>query len=154
MRLGTKEGSMSRFLAVAYGLAAYLLFLGTFLYAIGFVGGVPGLKTIDSGVPGDRWTALAVNVALLGVFAVQHSVMARQSFKRWWTRLVPAPVERSTFVLAASLILILLIWQWRPLPQLVWSVDHPTAQALLIGLSALGWVVLLVATFIINHFEL
>ena len=145
---------MSRFLVLLYGLAAYLLFLGTFLYAIGFVGGIPGLKTIDSGVPGDRWAALAVNVVLLGLFAVQHSVMARQSFKRWWTRLVPAPVERSTFVLAASLILILLFWHWRPMPQLVWSVEDPTAQAILIGLSALGWVAVLVATFLINHFEL
>jgi protein-S-isoprenylcysteine O-methyltransferase Ste14 len=145
---------MSGLIGLIYGLAVYLFFLATFLYAIGFVGNLPGLKTIDSGPTGDRWEALLVNVVLLGLFAVQHSVMARRGFKRWWTRFVPPAVERSTFVLAATLLLALLIWQWRPMPAVVWSVEHPAGQALLAGVFWLGWGVLLLATFLINHFEL
>lgn len=142
------------FVAVAYGLLVYLYFLATFLYTIGFVEGIPGLKTIDSGPPGPAWTAVLVNVALLGIFAVQHSVMARPAFKRWWTRYVPPTIERSTYVLAATLALTLLLWQWRPLPAVVWSVDNPAARALLLAISALGWVILLISTFLISHFEL
>jgi protein-S-isoprenylcysteine O-methyltransferase Ste14 len=145
---------MSRFLTLIYGALVYLFFLVTFLYTIGFVSGVPGLKTVDSGVAGDPWIALAVDVALLGLFAVQHSVMARRSFKQRWTRIVPPPLERSTFVLAASLAVALLIWQWRPLPEMVWAFDGRAAEALLIAVSGLGWAMLLVATFLINHFEL
>jgi protein-S-isoprenylcysteine O-methyltransferase Ste14 len=139
---------------LVYGCVAYLLFAVTFLYAVGFVGDVPGLKTIDSGVAGHVWAAVLVDVLLLGVFAVQHSVMARRGFKHWWTRIVPPPVERSTYVLAASLALALLIWQWRPILNTVWSVDNRSARFLLIGLSHLGWALLLVATFLLNHFEL
>jgi methanethiol S-methyltransferase len=145
---------MSRFIALLYGGVVYLFFLATFLYTIGFVAGVPGLKTIDSGPVGDLETTLLVNVLLLGLFAVQHSVMARQGFKRWWTRIVPQPVERSTFVLAATLAVALLVWQWRPIPDVVWMVENPQAQMLLYGLAGLGWAVLLLATFLINHFEL
>ena len=145
---------MRRAFFLAYGFSVYLFFLATFLYMIGFIGDVPGLRTIDSGTAGDPWLALVVDVLLLSVFAVQHSVMARSGFKRWWTRIVPQPIERSTFVLAASLALVLVVWQWRPLPELVWSVDDEDARITLYVLSGLGWAVLLVATFLINHFEL
>ena len=142
------------FVALLYGVLVYLFFLATFLYTIGFVEGLPGLKTIDSGAVEPFWTALIIDVALLGVFAIQHSVMARQGFKRLWTRVVPWSVERSTYVLAASLAVALLLWQWRPLPAIVWVVDNPMAHKLLWALSLLGWVVLLISTFLINHFEL
>lgn len=145
---------MSGFLGLIYGVAVYLFFFATFLYAIGFVGNVPGLKTIDSGPAGDRVEALLVDVVLLGLFAVQHSVMARRGFKRWWTRIVPQPLERSTFVLAATLLLALLIWQWRPIAGEVWHVGDPSLRAVLVGIFWLGWAVLLTATFLINHFEL
>ncbi len=145
---------MSRFITLVYGSAVYLFFLTTFLYAIAFVEGVPAVKTIDSGAAGDVRTAILINVLLLGVFAVQHSVMARRGFKIWWTRIVPQPAERSTYVLAASLALALLVWQWRPIPDPVWSVDNRYAGLLLVGMSWVGWAILLVATFLINHFEL
>jgi protein-S-isoprenylcysteine O-methyltransferase Ste14 len=146
---------MARLIALLYGTAVYLFFLATFLYAIGFVADVPSLpKTIDRGGGGERLSAWVINLVLLGLFAVQHSVMARQGFKRRWTRIVPKPVERSTFVLAASLVLALLIWQWRPIPGTVWLVEEPIARAVLTGVFWFGWGVLLLATFLINHFEL
>jgi methanethiol S-methyltransferase len=145
---------MARIIALLYGSIVYLFFLVTFLYTIGFVEGIPGIKTIDSG-PTDRvWIAVIINVLLLGLFAVQHSVMARQGFKRWWTRFVPSSVERSTFVLAASLAVALLLWQWRPIPAIVWAVDNARGRTVLYLLSALGWGILLTSTFLINHFEL
>lgn len=146
---------MGAFLSVSYGVLVYLAFLATFLYAIGFVGNVFVPKSIDTGAPAPLAGALLVNVLLLGLFAVQHSVMARRSFKRWWIRIVPPAVERSTFVLAATAALTLLIWQWRPIAEpVIWSVENPAGVKLLQAVFWLGWAVLLVSTFLINHFEL
>jgi len=142
------------FVAFAYGVLVYLFFLATFLYTIGFIERVPGLKTIDSGPSGSAWTAIIVDLVLLSIFAIQHSVMARRGFKRWWTRYVSWSVERSTYVLFASLSIALLLWQWRPLPGVVWSVESPLASTLLTSISVLGWITLLASTFFINHFEL
>jgi protein-S-isoprenylcysteine O-methyltransferase Ste14 len=143
-------------LAALYGLVAYVFFLATFLYAIGFVGNLPLLpKTIDSGAATPLVETLAVNLALLGLFAVQHSVMARRGFKRWWTQVVPESVERSTYVLAATAALALLLWQWRPLAEpVLWSVSDAVVRNALHAVFWLGWGVLLVSTFLINHFEL
>ena len=147
---------MSRWLSMGYGLGCYLSFLATFVYAIGFVGNLPLLpKTIDNGAPAPLAEALIVNLLLLGLFAVQHSVMARRGFKRWWTRIVPEPVERSTFVLAATAVLALLLWQWRPLAEpVVWSVQNRVGALAIQAVFWIGWVVLLISTFLINHFEL
>ncbi len=140
--------------SVVYGALAYLLFLGAFLYAIAFVGNLPVPKTIDSGVAGPLLPALIVDTLLLGLFAVQHSVMARPAFKRWWTRFVPPSVERTTYVLLASLALVLLYWQWRPIPAPIWSVTNPAGAAILQAVFWIGWALVLVSTFLINHFEL
>jgi len=145
---------MARIIALSYGCIVYLLFLATFLYTIAFVEGVPGFKTIDSGRVEGAAYAIVIDLLLLGLFAVQHSVMARRGFKRWWTRLVPWAVERSTYVLAATLAVALLLWQWRPLPGVVWDVGDGSLRTLLYILSALGWSILLISTFLINHFEL
>lgn len=144
---------MGKVLAVIYGVVCYLTFFVTFLYAIGFVDRLVVPKHVDSGEPGPLIPTLLINAALLSVFAVQHSLMARPAFKAWWTKIVPAPIERSTYVLMSSLALILIFWQWRPLPQLVWSIEGPAATALW-GLNALGWVILLTSTFMLNHFDL
>jgi protein-S-isoprenylcysteine O-methyltransferase Ste14 len=138
-----------------YASGAYAVFLLTFLYAIGFTGELLVPKSINSGddvVP--LAEALAVNTALLATFAVQHSLMARPFFKRWWTRLVPKPVERSTYVLFASAALILLFWQWRPLPHVAWEFGGPMAGVVLQVVFWLGWGLVLVSTFLISHFEL
>ncbi|MBM3600348.1 MAG: isoprenylcysteine carboxylmethyltransferase family protein [Alphaproteobacteria bacterium] len=137
-----------------YGGLAYFVFLATFLYAVAFVGNLPVPKTIDSGQAGPLVHALLIDALLLGLFAVQHSVMARPLFKRWWTRLVPPPVERSTYVLLASLVLLLLFWQWRPIPQPVWSVTNPAGSLVLHAVFWTGWGVVLFSTFLINHLEL
>jgi protein-S-isoprenylcysteine O-methyltransferase Ste14 len=146
---------MGPLVAVAYSLAVYFFFAVTFLYAIGFVGNVFVPKTIDSGPSGPLLEAVVVNLVLLGLFAVQHSVMARRSFKRWWTRIVPPAVERSTFVLAASAALALLLWQWRPIAEpVIWQVENPFAAGALKLVFWAGWGGLLASTFLINHFEL
>ena len=140
--------------APLYGALCYLAFLPTFLYAIGFTSGRVVPKAIDDGAPAPLAVALAIDVALLGLFAVQHSVMARPGFKRWWTRVVPKPVERSTYVLLASAVLALLFWQWRPLPMPVWQADDPALRVALDAVAALGWLTVLGSTFLLSHFEL
>lgn len=145
---------MKGLLAALYSGVVYLFFLATFVYAILFVEGVIVPKTIDTGAVGDPVVSVAVNLALLGLFAVQHSVMARPGFKRIWTRVVPEPAERSTFVLFASLLLALICWQWRPLPTPIWSVDSAVAAAAITAVSWAGWGLLLLSTFLISHFHL
>src|SRR5712671_6657225 len=143
-----------KFVAFLYGVVAYFTFFATFLYAIGFVGGMVVPKTIDTGSPSSAMQALVVNLLLMSLFAVQHSLMARKQFKQWWTQYVPKSVERSTYVLFASLALILLFWQWRPMPALVWEISDPDVAATIATLSFGGWVIVLTSTFLINHFEL
>ena len=145
---------MNAILTVAYGLLAYVFFLATFLYAIAFVGNLPVPKAIDSGAAAPLVQALVVNVLLLGLFAVQHSVMARPAFKRWWVRFVPAPIERSTFVLVSSLVLALLFWKWQPLPERIWSIEAPAGRIAMQALFWAGWLIVLSSTFMINHFDL
>src|SRR5690606_8108699 len=137
-----------------YGLVAYLVFVGTFLYAIAFVGGFLVPTRLDGPPQGPLAEALAINTALLTLFAVQHSVMARRWFKERWTRIVPWAIERSTYVLFASLALLLLVWQWRPIGIGIWDVAHPAARAALWTLFGLGWATVFVVTFLINNFDL
>ena len=145
---------MAAFAALTYGAITYLLFLGTFLYAVAFVGNMPVPKTIDSGAAGPIVSALIIDILLLGLFAIQHSVMARPGFKRWWTRLVPHSVERSTYVLFASVTLLVLYWQWQPIPQPLWSITSQMGLAVTQAIFWFGWAMVLVSTFLINHFEL
>jgi methanethiol S-methyltransferase len=145
---------MAGLFAVTYGIVAYLAFLVTILYAIGFVGNWIVPKSIDTGAAGPLIESVLVNTMLLGLFAVQHSVMARQGFKRWWTQFVPPSVERSTFVLFSSLALLLLYWQWRPIPASIWTVQNPVISAALVATSLSGWGLLVLSTFMLSHFEL
>ncbi len=145
---------VTRILFFVYGVVAYLLFLATFLYAIAFVGGIGTPTALDGPATTPLTTALIVDAALLAVFAVQHSVMARRWFKQRFTQVVPWAIERSTYVLLAILALDLLFWQWRPLGGVIWSIDSPVARAAVWGLCGLGWLQVLVITFYINHFDL
>jgi len=145
---------MAGLVALLYGIVAYLAFLVSLLYAIGFVGNIFVPKSIDIGEPGPVVEALIINTLLFALFAMQHSVMARQGFKRWWTRFVPTSVERSTYVLLSSLVLLLLYWQWRPIPDPLWTVEYPMAATALQAIFWLGWGVALLSSFLISHFEL
>jgi methanethiol S-methyltransferase len=145
---------LKRSLVFLYGLGSYALFFGTYLYAIGFVANLIVPRSIDGPPDGDFTGSLLVDLALLVAFAIQHSVMARKGFKHWLTRSIPEPAERSTYVLASSLALIALFVFWRPLGGVVWSVENPIASAVLYGLCAFGFLLVLVSTFLINHFDL
>jgi len=145
---------VGRIIALLYGIVAYLVFFVSFLYAIGFVEDLVVPKTIDSGSTGPVTQALIVNLVLMSIFAVQHSVMARPQFKQWWTRFVPRSVERSTYVLLASLALLLLFWQWKPMPETVWQIADTRIAMTTVCLSFVGWLIVLTSTFLINHFEL
>lgn len=142
------------FTAFLFGGVAYLTFLFTILYAIGFVSGLVVPKTIDTGPESGLFEAIVVNLILMSLFAVQHSVMARKSFKHWRTRFIPRSVERSTYVLRASLALLLLFWQWRPMPAIVWNIQEPDMAMAIATVSFVGWVIVFTSTFMINHFEL
>jgi protein-S-isoprenylcysteine O-methyltransferase Ste14 len=148
------ETMLKRISFFAYGTLSYVIFLGTFLYAVGFIGGFGVPRTLDGPATGPLGISLAIDVVLLTVFAVQHSVMARKWFKIWWTRIVPKPIERSTYVLFSSVALILLFALWRPLGGVIWSVEDPTGRFVLRSLFAFGWGLVLFSTFLINHFDL
>lgn len=145
---------MKKFFFLLYGVVAYIIFFGTFCYAIGFVSALVVPKHIDSDPQTPLNYALLVNAALLALFALQHSIMARPAFKRWWTKFVPEPIERSTYVLLASLCLLLLFYYWQPMGGIIWQVEAESARILLTSLCLLGFGIVLVATFLINHFDL
>lgn len=145
---------MKRLLVLLYGVANYLVFLGVFLYLAAFVGNLGVPRSLDSAPVGPLWLALLIDVLLIALFGVQHSVMARPTFKRGWTKYVPAPMERSTYVLFTNAALILLFAFWQPIGGTVWAVEHPTGRAALWTLFGLGWLTVLVTTFLINHFDL
>lgn len=145
---------MRKALVFTYGLLAYAIFLGTFVYAVGFIGNLGVPKAIDA-VPTVPWAqAILIDLALLTVFALQHSLMARPAFKRWWTQWVPKPAERSTYVLFSSLALIALFAFWQPIGGVIWTIEDPLGYAVLYALFAFGWALVLVSTFLINHFDL
>lgn len=145
---------MKRFFFLLYGLIAYVAAVGSLLYAIGFIGNIVVPKTIDGEPQLPLLSAILINASLLLLFALQHSIMARPGFKRWFTRMIPAELERSTFVLLSSLLLILIMWQWQPLGGVVWSVDNSTIKTILLVIYLIGWAILFISSFLINHFDL
>lgn len=145
---------MNKFLATLYGVVSYIIFFLSFLYAIGFVGNFIVPKSINSGEVGSVVPSLLINVALLGLFAIQHSVMARPIFKQWFTKYIPAVIERSTYVLISSLLLFLLYWLWQPMTGVIWHVEAKIPSMIISGIFWLGWLVVLLSTFMINHFDL
>ncbi len=144
---------MGKLIIAVYGIVNYLIFQVSWLYSIGFIGNVGVPKSIDSGASGPLDYALLINLALLGLFAVQHSIMARPDFKDKWTKIIPRPAERSTYVLLSSLLLILLFWQWRPMQPVLWTVTSPLGSAILSALYYTGWVLVCISTFMIDHFD-
>lgn len=145
---------MKRSLVLLYGIIAYIAFFGTILYAIGFVGNLVVPKTIDGTPQVPIGKAILINSALLLLFALQHSIMARPAFKRRWTKIVPEPMERSTFVIFTCICLFLLMWQWQPMGGIIWSVENPMAKAILTAVYFIGWGIVFISTFMINHFDL
>ena len=145
---------MKRYLIVGYGAAAYLLFLAAFLYLVGFVGNIVVPRSVDHGLSAPIGLAVPINVALVALFGVQHSVMARPAFKRWWTRFVPSSIERSTYVVVASAVLVLLYWQWRTMPAIIWDVREPGGRLAVWAVFWLGWAIALASTFMVSHFDL
>jgi protein-S-isoprenylcysteine O-methyltransferase Ste14 len=140
--------------ALLYAALSYVIFLASFVYAIGFIGNFVVPKTIDAPMGAIDWTAWLIDALVLGAFAIQHSVMARPAFKRWWTRFVPEPIERATYVLVSTLLLILIFVAWQPIPAVIWSVGDGFAAQLLVFVYAIGWLIVLASTFMISHFEL
>lgn len=145
---------MKRVSVFVYGTVSYLIFFATFLYVIGFVNNIVVPKGIDDGEAGALLPAIIINVGILALFAIQHTIMARPFFKAWWTKIIPEAAERSTFVLLASLILALMCWQWRPMPEVIWQTENATLQTILIGLSVFGFGIVLYSSFLINHYDL
>jgi len=145
---------MKRIAALTYGIIAYLAFLVAFIYAVGFVGNFFVPKSIDSGTDETSWKALLINVALIGVFALQHSVMARPAFKRRWIKIIDEVIERSTYVLLSSMVLFLIYWQWQPMTLVVWKTDHVIVSVIVWAIYFFGWLVVLLSTFMINHFDM
>ena len=145
---------MNRVIAFIYGVVAYVIFLAVFLYMVGFLANQWVPRTVDNAPEASIGTALGINLLLVSLFGLQHTVMARPTFKRWWTQFVPQSVERSTYVMLTNVILVLLYWQWRSMPESVWLIQNSAGATVLWGIFAAGWVLVLVTTFLINHFEL
>jgi protein-S-isoprenylcysteine O-methyltransferase Ste14 len=145
---------MKKVIIFIYGIISYLVFLIAFLYAIGFVGNIVVPKSIDSGVETTLFSSLFINVILLSVFALQHSIMARPQFKKWFTTIISPAMERSTYILLSSLALLLIYWQWQPITTIVWKIENEIVSLFLTGIFLIGWLIVLLSTFMINHLEL
>jgi methanethiol S-methyltransferase len=146
--------AMKKIMFLLYGIISYLAFFGTILYAIGFVGNFVVPKTIDGTPKVPLASAILINASLLLLFALQHSIMARPAFKSWWTKFIPAELERSSYVLLASLCLMLMMWQWQPVGGIIWSVENTAAKTILLIAYLTGWAIVFISTFLINHFDL